>query len=149
MTVTLSPVPTGTVALENAIAYLRSQMGTQVDGPVTPAGERGEKVDYPDDARCAELLNIASAMVEREAPSAPTAIKNESVVRYAGYLQESVRTRRFGAIRRAEVSTTPGGYAGSGSSVLFEATTNHAAMFMHSGAKGLLAPWKVRRAGGI
>ncbi|MDE0274143.1 MAG: hypothetical protein OXP11_23375 [Gammaproteobacteria bacterium] len=143
----LSPVPTSPVALANALAYLRGQIGYTVDGGVTPSGERAARVDWPDDARLTELLGTASALVEREAPGAPQAIRNEAVVRVSGYWLESSRSRRFGAVRKAEWGgATEAGITGS---VMFEATTNHAAAFLHSGAKGLLSSWKVRRAGAI
>ena len=76
----------------------------------------------------------ASALVEREAPGAPQAVKDEATIRVAGYLSQS----DFGGIRREEEGPRNVEYA-----------LNHAGMFRQSGAKGLLAPWKTRRAGAI
>ena len=81
-----------------------------------------------------QLLQTASALVEREAPNAPEAIQNESVVRFAGYLAQS----DFGTIRKEGLGPRD-----------VEYVVNHAAMFRNCGAKGLLSPWKVRRAGAI
>ena len=76
----------------------------------------------------------AAAMVERYAPGAPQAVKNEAVIRFAAYLAQ----------------TPKGGITKIGTRGLdIEFSTNHAAMFRNSGAAALLSPWKVRRAGAI
>lgn len=80
----------------------------------------------------AQLLATASALVEREAPNAPEAIQNAAVIRFAGYLSQS----DFGTIRMEEIGPRR-----------VEYITNHAAMFRNCGAKALLSPWKIRRAG--
>ena len=114
----LSPVPTGPTALPNARAYLSVLTGLP-----------NETDD--DTARLDQFMAFASALVEREAPGAPQAIKNEAVVRTAGYYYQS----DFGGIRSEEVGPQR-----------MEHQTDHAGAFRRSGAKGLLAPWKVRRA---
>ena len=85
-------------------------------------------------ARAGKLLAAATALVDRFAPAAPEAIKDEATIRTAGWLAEqpaaSVRSEAVG-----DVSTA---YAPAMASAL-----------RHSGAMALLAPWKVRRAGAI
>ena len=77
----------------------------------------------------------ASAMVEAYAPGAPQALKDEALIRFAGYLAGS----DFGGI----VSENSVG------SAQVEYVTNHAAMFRNSGAAALLTGWRIRRAGSI
>ena len=80
------------------------------------------------------ILDAAKAMVEKEAPDAPEAVQNEAVVRLGGYLAQS----DYGGIVEEEIGKKR-----------VEYTVNHAAAFHRSGAKGLLSPWRVRRAGAI
>lgn len=125
--VCLSPVPTTPAMLTAARNYLSAQvgMGHDVNGADTDTLTRLDG-----------LLAVASAMVEREAPSAPQAVKNEAVIRVAGYLRQS----DFGGIKS---ETSVGGRAVE----YFQ--TNGSLAFRNSGAKGLLSPWKVRRARSI
>ncbi|MCY4468369.1 MAG: hypothetical protein OXC08_06575 [Thiotrichales bacterium] len=83
------------------------------------------------------LGSLAGARVEREAPGAPQAAKNEAVIRYSGYLAHSLQGGA-GVVRK--VTTGPFDR---------EFVVNHANAWRHCGAGGLLAPWKVRRAGVI
>ena len=82
------------------------------------------------------LLEVCSEHVERYAPDAPGASKNEAVIRMAGYLVD----RRPGARRFSE---TVGSYTHS---ITHE--MGHSALRL-SGGMALLSPWKVRRAGVI
>ena len=121
MAIVLVPWPTaGTQARTAAIAYVREQC----------AGRTTES----DDAANA-LGELAAAMVDREAEGAPVAVKTEAAVRIIGYVAQA----DYGAVIR---ETSVGNKA-------IEWTTNHSAIFRNSGAKGLLAPWKIRRAGAI
>ena len=86
-----------------------------------------------DEAACA-LGELAAARVELEAPDAPQAVRDEAVIRYAGYMAGS----DYGSIRDETIGPQSITYA-----------MNHAAAFRNSGAAGLLAPWKIRRAGAI
>ena len=79
-----------------------------------------------------QLLATATALVEREAPNAPEAIQNEAAVRFAGYLAQS----DFGTIRMEEIGPRR-----------VEYVVNHQAMFRNCGAKAILSPYKIRRAG--
>ena len=115
----LSPWPTTPVARDAAIAYVREQC----------AGRTAT-----DEGAC-QLGELAAALVEREAPGAPPAVKTEACVRVIGYVAQA----DFGAV--IEESTV--------GNKTVQWTTNHAAIFRNSGAKGLLAPWKVRRGGTI
>ena len=92
-------------------------------------GAAAESVD-----RAAELLAVATAMVEHYAPGAPGALQNEAVIRFAGYLAQS----DFGSIMKEGIGPRD-----------VEYTVNHASAFRNSGAAMLLTRWRVRRAGAI
>lgn len=113
----LSPWPSEATAKAAAIERLREAVGSR------------SKSDNAADA----LGSAASAMVEREAPGAPQAVKDEAVIRLAGYWAQS----DFGGI---ESETSVGGKVVS----YFRPP---ASAFRYSGAKGLLAMWRIRRAG--
>ena len=83
----------------------------------------------------ARLHPVVVALVERYAPDAPDAIQNEAVIRCAGWLLETPA----GAIR----SETTGDVR-----TVFDGARASSAL-RHSGAMGLLSPWKIRRAGAI
>ena len=124
--VIMSPVPTDAVALAEAVDVLARAVGI---GHVRPLAA--------DDAADAErVMAVASAMVERYAPTAPQSAKNEAVIRCAGALVQS----DFGGIASESIGDRTVAYtpqpAGGWSP------------FRRSGAMGLLSPWRVRRAGG-
>lgn len=109
-------------------------------------GARFAGIKFATDATYADadaLGSLASARVEKDAPGAPQAVKDEAVIRYVGYLAAAggrgVGGAGFGG---GMVKETVG-------PISAEPVTNHAAAFRLSGAYGLLAPWKVRRAGVI
>ena len=114
----LSPWPasTATVALNAARACLGDALG--IEG----------------DSRLDRLGSTAAALVQRYAPDAPQPVKNEAVIRCAGWLHEqppaAIRSERIGDIETAYVAT-------------------HTGALRHSGAMALLSPWMVRRAGAI
>ena len=114
----LSPWPTSQAALAAATACLKAEVYGQ---------------DLTDD-RVKALGGAAAALVEAYAPDAPQAVKNEAVIRCAGWLtgQPSSNIRGEAA---GELSIE---YAPSMQSAL-----------RHSGAMALLTTWKVRRAGAI
>ena len=121
----LSPWPTTPAAKAAAIAQLKDAVaGAAVD---TREGR-------DPDSRADQLGAVAAALVEREAPGAPQQVKDEAVIRMAGWLAQS----DFGTIRVEEIGPRKVEYA-----------MNHGMAFRHSGAKALLSPWKVRRAGVI
>ena len=82
----------------------------------------------------ARLGSAAAALVERYAPDAPMAIKNEATIRCAGWLVQqpaaAVRSESVGDIRTSYAPT-------------------HTGALRHSGAMALLSLWAVRRAGAI
>ena len=97
-----------------------------VDRLVAAVGCRG-------DGDAMGMLGLAaSALVEKEAPDAPQAAKDEAVIRIVGYWAQS----DFGGI---ESETSVGGKAAS----YFRPAPS---AFRYSGAKGMLSPWKKRRA---
>ncbi len=114
----LSPWPTTPSALADATATLKAAIANSKE----------------DDAPIQRVGSVAAERVEREASDAPQAIKDESVIRFAGYLFAS----DFGGILREELGPQR-----------IEYVTNHSAAFRNSGAAGLLSPWKIRRAGVI
>ena len=77
---------------------------------------------------------MATPTVERYAPAAPSAIQNEATIRFAGWLKEApasgARSESVGDISPTFSPAMTGGLRASG-------------------AMGLLAPWKIRRAGAI
>ena len=117
----LSPFPASTSPAKRtaAIEYIKAQC----------AGRASES----DDVAC-RLGMAAAELVEREAPGAPLAIKNEAVVRMVGYLAQA----DFGSHRQESIGP-----------LTVEHAPNHGMAFRHCGAKALLAPWRVRRAGAV
>ena len=112
----LAPWPETGAALEAAELYLRNALGGA-------------------DAATVERLGaVAAAMVEQYAPDAPQTLKNEAVIRFAGYLTEA----NYGAMQSQKVGDLEGSYVAS-----------HANAFRNCGAAALLSRWRVRRAGAI
>ena len=116
--VRLSPWPEGGEELAEAVAKLRRVV-----------------VNLEDDTRAREVGELAAALVEKYAPGAPAAVKDEALIRFAGYLAQS---SSYGAIRKG--GTGP---------LDVEYVTNHAPIFRNCGAAALLTNWKIRRAGAI
>ena len=111
----LSPWPTSADAMAGAILTLKTALGV------------GDGVD---DQTLARWGATASERVERYAPDAPQATKDESVVRLAGYVSEM----QYGTVRSESIGPKS-----------MEFTTNNAAAFRNCGAAGLLSPWRIRR----
>ena len=114
--VALSPWPaaTATVTRQAAVAALRDALG----------------VDLSDD-RVSALGETASALVERYAAAAPAAVKNEAVIRAAGWLKASPKG-----------DLAPTGVGGIDLSWRPGAARN---VLRSSGAAGLLSPWRKPR----
>ena len=87
------------------------------------------------DALATRLHPVAVALVERFAPDAPEAVQNEAAVRCAGWLNDQPAAG-VRSISTGDVST---GFDGS----------RALGALRHSGAMGLLSPWKARRAGAV
>lgn len=115
----LSPWPSTPAALAAAIARLKAAVG-------------GRTLDSDDAA--AALGELASARVELEAPDAPQAARDESLLRFAGYLSQS----DFGGITEETIGPRSVTYM-----------TDHNAAWRRSGAQAILAPWKPLRGGRI
>ena len=113
----LSPWPTTPPALAAAVTRLK-------------AAAQGATLDS--DTRAAELGAVAAELVQQYAPRAPQALRDEAVIRFAGYLAQS----DFGSIAKDAIGPLNREYP-----------TNHAAMFRNCGAAALLTRWRVRRAG--
>ena len=117
----LSPWPAATATVARAAAVVRLRAAVE--------GRAAES-----DEAASALGEHASARVEREAPGAPQAVKDEAVIRMAGYWAQS----DYGSIRTETIGPRS-----------IEYVVNHANAWRNSGAYGLLSPWKVRRAGVI
>ena len=87
-----------------------------------------------DATRAGHILAAVDVLVERYAPAAPDAIKREAIIRAAGWLADAPSA----GIRDESVGGISASYSVSMTGCL-----------RHSGAMGLLSPWKVRRAGTI
>lgn len=87
-----------------------------------------------DETLAERVLGPAVERVFAYAPDAPAAVQREAIVRFAGYLAQS----DFGGIAKESIGPRE-----------VEYVANHAAMFRNSGAAGLLARWRVRRAGAV
>ena len=110
----LSPWPTTPAALTTATATLKAAIGAA------------------DDATTQRLGATAAALVERFAPNAPDVVKDEAVIRTAGWLLEAPSA----GVRRSSVGPVDTTYS-----------PNMTGALRASGAMAFLGPWKVRRAG--
>ena len=113
----LSPWPSTPAALTAATACLKAAIGPDLT-----------------DERVQALGATAAALVEQYAPDAPSPVKNEAVIRTAGYLAEQPAA----AVRSESTGDVSTSFAPSMQSAL-----------RHSGSMALLSPWKIRRAGAI
>ena len=71
-------------------------------------------------AQLTRAVNAATALANRQAPDAPADVAHEAIIRAVGWLYDGAQ------LSQAELSL---------------------GLWTRSGAKGLLAPWQVRRAG--
>ena len=90
-------------------------------------------VDIPTATR---LHAVATLVVEEYAPLAPSALQDEAVIRFAGYLAQA--SSAFGVHLQKDVGP-----------LSVRSVVNHSAMFRNSGAAALLTRYKVRRGGVI
>ena len=121
----LSPWPTTPAALAAAIACLRESISLFAN--TDPA--------HLSDATYVRLGSTASALVERDAPNAPQSVRDEAVIRAAGFLAQASP-----AYSSEELDIGN-----------FKASTMRSGVgaLRHSGAMALLSPWKIRRAGRV
>ena len=117
MAVTLSPWPSS----EGARVLAAQHLCEALDG-----GLADDRVDA--------LGATAAALVERYAPAAPQAVRDEAVIRTAGYLADQPAA----SLTMMTLGPMTHQFAPARQSAL-----------RHSGAMALLSPWKVRRAGAI
>ena len=85
-----------------------------------------------DHTRAGRLMLAAAALVEAYAPAAPIAVKDEAVLRCVGWILQAPET----GLRSRTVGPISADYVPSMTGAL-----------RMSGGKGLLSPWRVRRAG--
>ena len=102
---------------------------------VITAGELATAIGS-DASTATRLLSVTEALVERYAPDAPEAIKNEAIIRSAGWLYQvtptNLRTKKIGEISIERVPSM--------------AAANP---LRASGALAILTHYKRRRAGAI
>ena len=79
---------------------------------------------------------VAGELIQRYAPGAPQAVKNEAAIRIIGWLKDQPAF----ALRRTENER--------GQEVEYQTAQNMSAL-RHSGAMALLTAWKIRRGGAI
>ena len=123
----LSPWPATTAAVtwKAATARLRKELYPKTGATADP--------DCPDDLdqQVAQLGAVASVRVQQYAPQAPQAIRDEAVIRFAGYLASRPKP-----IRALDMGNTRVEFATAGLS----------RPFVYSGARALLDPFRRRRA---
>ena len=85
-----------------------------------------------DSTRAGHVLAAVWALVHAYAPSAPVALQREAVIRCAGWIADSPRDN----LRAEIVGPFEAQYAASQTGAM-----------LHSGAKGLLYPWRMKMAG--
>ena len=90
----------------------------------------------PDGAPAARLGPVAAALVEEYSPGAPQPIRDEAVIRTAGWLHESTP-----GLADSKLSVGPLDIARTFSPGF--------SALRHSGSMALLSRWKIRRAGRI
>ena len=99
------------------------------------ARERVEKqaISAKDDEIVDSICEATAEVIQKYAPLAPQAVKDEAFMRLAAYMHSKVDlvTRE----RDGEME--------------MEYDLNASALFRRCGAQGLLSPWKIRRAGAI
>ena len=130
----LSPWPAATATAARAVATARLRAVITSAPLIRPDGTPDALRETELTVQLNEVGSAAAAMVEREAAGAPQEIKDEAVIRFAGYL--------YAAIWGDRIESTLGPRT-------TKFVVNHAPMFRNCGAKGMLAPWKIRRAGAI
>ena len=82
------------------------------------------------------LGSTCSAIIEKYASEAPEAVREESLIRLAGYLHETGERGNYGALRDKSIDADP---------VKIGKTFNPApGAFRRSGAMSLLSPWRER-----
>ena len=112
----LSPWPSTPAAIAAARTCLSDAIGVTAESALDRLGSTG------------------AALVERYAPEAPAPVKNEAVIRAAGWLASTPAA----AIRSESTGDVSTSYA-----------PTHMGALRHSGAMALLTTWKIRRAGAI
>ena len=117
----LSPWPSDPVAIAAAIATLRTDC-------IIESSATDEEIN--------RIGQATAAMIEKEAAGAPDPIKTEAVIRLAAYIYWTTKSQGFVSDQLGPKTTVYSQH-------------NHADMFRRSGAKGMLAPWRIRHAGMI
>ena len=118
--VVLSPFPSATMTAQRPAAI--SCIKASISGGANLSNDRA-----------AALGEAASALVERFAPDAPSAIKNESVIRAAGW----IHAREPRPIQSIGLDTIR---------LDFRERFFAPHVLINSGARAMLLPWRVRRA---
>ena len=142
------PPSTATVGEKTALECLKAAVrGATVKG-----------VEIPDDA-LTRTARACSAVIQRYAApkyhetenphGTPQDVLDEALVRYVAYQVDTIGAERLSKQSILIPSAKLSGETPFPESTLLPAPTNSQAAFLYSGAKGLLSPWKVRRAGAV
>ena len=125
----LTPYPAATAAVGRQGArntIRRALKGVEADPNANPpvAGD-------PPDEEIDRLASFASARIERFAPGAPQAVRDEALIRMVAYMRQlpgHIRSLGVGSLR------------------IEFATAGVQRPFVSSGARAMLSPWVTRRA---
>ena len=124
MAVTLSPWATSPAALKTATAALRLEL--------FKTSNASDPFAYDEQDELVQRLGgAAAALVEGYCSEAPQAVKDEAVVRCAGWMVQQPSA----ALRSEKIGDLAVDYA-----------TTHVSALRHSGAMALLTVFKIRRA---
>ena len=127
MALILSPWPDLNSPEEvEAIAYIKRAVGGLA---------REESSPISGDEAARSLGTMAAERIEREAPAAPQATKNEAARMFAGYFAQA----NYGSVR---------GFTTVGASNV-DFVVNHRRAWINCGAKMILSPWKSLNVGRI
>ena len=101
------------------------------------AGELGLD-PYREEKKIIRYASVASALIERFCPEAPQVIRDEALLRCAGWLKATPSAMPLNSVRVGIIAIRRG-----------PSMHQYLSALRNSGAMALLAPWKVRRAGVI
>ena len=121
----LTPWPESDWALDRAIGTVGRELGLNS----MISAEREKVVRFG---------AVASAMVERYAPDAPEIIRDEALLRCAGWLKGTPAALPLNSLRVGPITIRRG-----------PGMNQYVSALRNSGAMAILAPWKRRRAGVI
>ena len=121
----LTPWPEDRVELDRAIGTVGRELGL-------------DRTIYADSEKIVRYAAVASVLVERYAPDAPQVIRDEAVLRCAGWIKGTPAALPLNSLRVGPITIRRN-----------PSMSRYSSALRDSGASVLLGPWKVRRAGVI